>query len=435
MSYPCIPNINSTFDSLIEYARLKHEYGSNGVQEILNNLDTNIKNSLEKLKKLPIDERLAANEPNDLIEIRRLRTEGPRKMIERLDLKSYQEKLGGAMLSRFAGCTLGAIVEFWTMDQMEKWAAYIGDQFPPVDYWSKITNPHTLRYEKSACREYTRDSINGVPVDDDIVYTLLGLLIAEDYGINFTTEDVGKAWLKYLPYACTAEHIALNNLRKGISALETADIDNPYCQWLGADIRSDPWAYMAPAYPEKAAEMAYRDAYISHRRNGIYGEMFFSAAQAAAFAVDNPIDAVKIGLTEIPRDCALYKDIEWALEAGKNIGNYHEAREAVDERYAGMSVAHTNLNACLTVFGLMIGGTDVAKVISETVAMGHDNDCTAATAGSIVGAIVGKAGVPKRWYQNFNNTVHSYLIGKEKFEIDDLVTRFTIQAKKCDIFN
>ena len=259
--------------------------------------------------------------------------------------------------------------------------------------------------------------MNVVPVDDDITYTLLGLLIAEDYGVDFTTEDVGKGWLKYLPYACTAEEVALNNLKNGISAREAADIDNPFCQWIGADIRSDPWAYIAPAFPEKAAEMAYNDAYLSHRRNGIYGEMFFSAAQSAAFAVDNPVDALKIGLTEIPKDCSLYNDIHWALEAGKNISNCKEARKAVEERFEGMSGVHTNSNACLTVFGLMIGGTDVTRVISETVAMGLDNDCTAATAGSIAGAIAGKKGVPENWYKNFNNTVHSYLIGKEEFKI------------------
>jgi ADP-ribosylglycohydrolase len=430
MSYPKAPNINNTLESIIEYSRLKHEYGSTEVQQILDNLEEQTIDLLEKLKNLPIDGTITVKEPDDLSDIRRLRTDGPRKMLEKLDTETYREKLQGAMLSRFAGCTLGAIVEFWSVDQMEKWAAYIGDQFPPVDYWSKITTPHTLRYEKSACQEYTRDGLNGVPVDDDIVYTLLGLLISEDYGINFTTEDVGKAWLKYLPYACTAEHIALNNLKKGISPLDTADIDNPYCQWIGADIRSDPWAYMAPGNPEKAAELAYRDAYISHRRNGIYGEMFFSAAQAAAFAVDNPIDALRIGLTEIPKECMLYKDIQWALEKGKNIKNYKEARAAVDERFSGMSAAHTNLNACLTVFGLMIGGKDVTKVISETVAMGLDNDCTAATAGSIVGAIVGKSGVPLHWYKNFNNTVHSYLIGRQRFEIDDLVERFAKQAKR-----
>lgn len=431
MKYPSIPNYNVNIEKLIEFARLKSEYGSTGIQKILNELEGNIQNSIKRINELPIDEKMATCEPNDLSQIRSLRTKGPRKMIDKLDSNTYMEKLEGAILARFAGCILGAIVEFWSIEQMEKWAAYIGDQFPPTDYWSKITNPNSLRYEKSICQEYTRDSMNGVPVDDDIMYTLLGLLIAEDYSVDFTTEDVGKAWLKYLPYACTAEHVALNNLKNGINALNAADIDNPYCQWIGADIRSDPWAFIAPAYPEKAAEMAYRDAYLSHRRNGIYGEMFFSAAQSAAFAVDNPVDALKIGLTEIPKECSLHKDIEWALEAGKNITNYKEARKAVDERFEGISVVHTNINACLTVFGLMIGGTDVTRVISEAVAMGLDNDCTAATAGSIAGAIAGKKGIPENWYKNFNNTVHSYLIGNEEFKIDDLLKRFRNQAKRC----
>ena len=176
--------------------------------------------------------------------------------------------------------------------------------------------------------------------------------------------------------------------------------------------------------------MAYNDAYLSHRRNGIYGEMFFSAAQAAAFAVDNAVDALEIGLTEIPKDCTLAKELRWALDESKNIHNYKDAVAAVSGRFKNMSAIHTNNNACLTVFGLSIGGNNVTSVISETVAMGYDNDCTAATAGSIVGAIVGKKGVPEHWYRNFNNTVHSYINGHEKFYIDDLTKRFTVLAGK-----
>jgi ADP-ribosylglycohydrolase len=122
--------------------------------------------------------------------------------------------------------------------------------------------------------------------------------------------------------------------------------------------------------------------------------------------------------------------LEWALSFGKSIKNYKEARRAVEEHFKEMSGVHTNNNACLTVFGLMIGGNDVTKVISETVAMGLDNDCTAATAGSIVGAIVGKKGVPEHWYKSFNNKVYSYIIVHDEFEIDDLIERFIKQGEE-----
>ena len=110
--------------------------------------------------------------------------------------------------------------------------------------------------------------------------------------------------------------------------------------------------------------------------------------------------------------------------------NYKDARALVDEHFSGMSGVHTNLNACLSIFGLMIGGTDVTRVLSELVAMGQDNDCTAATAGSIVGAIVGKKGIPEHWYKNFNNIVDTYLIGVGEMQIDDVLKRFAALAKE-----
>ena len=45
--------------------------------------------------------------------------------------------------------------------------------------------------------------------------------------------------------------------------------------------------------PTLVSRDAWRDARLSHRRNGIYGEMFLAAAQSAAFAVSDPLDAVR----------------------------------------------------------------------------------------------------------------------------------------------
>lgn len=423
-----MPEYSRLISQIIDYGRLKHEYGAKDVEKFLLEAEGSLESILSQLKRLSIDRALESIEPNGLTEIRSLRPDGPRRIWRSLDKQEYQNKLEGALLGRFAGCTLGAMVEFWSIKEMEDWAQHIGDKFPPVDYWSRAKDPSALRYDKSACYAFSREGMNGVPVDDDLMYTLLGLLIAEESGLDFTTDDVGRAWLKYLPLACTAESIALENLKAGIAASEAGDMDNPYCQWIGAYIRSDPWAYMAPGFPEKAAEMAYRDAYVSHRRNGIYGAMFFSAAESAAFTVDNPVDAIKIGLTEIPKSCRLAEAVEWALGTGMQIKNYRDARQAVDDCFKGMSGVHTMNNACLTIFGLMIGGIDFTKVISEIVAMGLDNDCNAATAGSIVGAIVGKRRIPSYWFKRFNNTVHSYLIGIEELKIDDLVRRISKQA-------
>lgn len=433
MQYPKQPEFNRLVERIVEFARLKFEYGTDAreIEKAFEAAAAGLNGALKQLLELPEDEGFRALEPDRLEEIRALRPKAERRLWKGFDSGKYADRLAGAFLGRMAGCTLGAPVEFWSVEGMRDWAKWIGDPFPPKDYWSSIKHPNDKRYSVSPCYDYTKPGLKGVPVDDDVTYTLLGLLIAEDCGLDFTVEDAGRCWVKYLPYACTAEDVALKNLKAGVSANQAAEIDNPYVQWIGADIRSDPWGYLAPGLPEKAAEMAWKDAWLSHRRNGIYGEMYMSAVIAAAFAVNDPMEALRLGLNEIPAGCLLAGDVRWALEYGKNVGDYVEARRAVEERFGGMSGVHTNLNACLTIFGLMIGGKDFTRCIGETVAMGYDNDCTAATVGSIFGAAMGLKAIPEHWYKSFDNRVLTYLNGHPEFAIDDSLKRFAALAAKA----
>ena len=314
MPYPKIPDFRGLAREIELYAQLKHEYGAKGVAALVAEAHKTMKAATTKLKNLPADAAMAKKEPSDLKSIRALRPKGPRRLWDTIPKGEFTDRLEGALLARMAGCTLGAPVEGWQIDQMHALAQANGDEFPPTDYWSSVPDPEMKRYGMSTRDSYTRGKLDGVPVDDDTVYTLLGLLIVEDFGPDFTTADLGQGWLKYLPYACTAEDVALRNLKKGVRADRAGAKDNPFCEWIGADIRSDPWGYMAPGWPERAAEMAYRDAYISHRRNGIYGEMYFSAAISAAFCVDDPVEALEMGLAEIPKQCATAKAVRWALK-------------------------------------------------------------------------------------------------------------------------
>ena len=430
MAYPQTSELKRLVERIDLYAQLQHEYGARNVERSAAQAEGALRKALKALQRLPVDRALAAQEPNTLAGIRRLRPRGPRRLWAALDAAQYPERLAGAFLGRMAGCTLGSPVEFWPITRMENLARENGQKFPPLEYWRYVSDPYETRYGVSPREAYTSAKMDGVPVDDDVTYTLLGLLVLEDYGPGFTVDDVGKSWLRHLPYACTAEEIALKNLKAGVPARKAGVVDNPFCEWIGADIRSDPWGYLAPGWPEKAAAMAYQDAYLSHRRQGIYGEMFFAAAIAAAFTVAHPVEAIELGLTEIPRECALAKAVRWALKVAPQIRNYRDARRAMEERFKGMHPVHTINNACLSLWGLTIGGTDFSRVIGETVAMGMDNDCTAATAGSICGAVVGKRGIPARWTRGFNNKVRSYLIGHPTFRIDDLLRRFARQAAR-----
>ncbi len=411
------------------YAQQKVEFGASGVAEKVAEIEALLKQKVAELDALADDAELARAEPDDLAAIRSLRPAGRRRIWSALP-EDFRERLEGSWLGRCAGCTLGSIVEGWSVERMERWAEYLGDEYPLVDYWSAAEQPHNRKYESSLREDFTSAKMDGVPTDDDLNYTLLGLMILEEYGLDFSTDDLGEAWIKYLPFAFTAEGIALDNLRAGVPPMQAAEVGNPFLNWIGADIRSDPWAYAAPGWPEKAAELAHRDAFVSHRRNGIFAAMYFSAAISAAFAVNDPVEALQIGLEEIPADCLLAREVRWALDKAPSIANYRDAAAAIEERYPNMGGAHAINNTVLTVWGLTVGGDDYSKVIGETVAMGKDNDCTAATAGSIWGAVYGKSAIPKHWYKNFNNKVHTFLYHQSAFAIDDVIDRFVVQAEK-----
>lgn len=414
--------------ALLLWADLRHEQGMAARGRIAE-LTARVRALRRQLEGARRSAAAEAREPNDLQAIRALRTPGPRRIWDKFRAAEYARRVRGAFLGRAAGCTLGAPVEGWPPQRMEMLARHLGAKFPPAGYWPDIDEPYAVRYGRDAKINYTAKTIRYVPVDDDITYTLLGLLILEDYGPGFTTADVAEAWVKYLPMACTAERVALANLRSGLSWKRAAMRDNPYMEWIGADIRSDPWGYACPGRPEMAAEMAYRDAYISHRYNGIYGEMYFSAVIAAAFAVDDPVEALRIGLTEIPRTCRLYEDVRWALKVAAHVTDHVKANQLVRKRFGGMSTVHTNNNACLTVWGVSIGRRSLSRAIGTTVAMGFDCDCTAATVGSIVGAAIGAENIPAHWYRPFRNRCRSYINAHPWFTITDVCRRFARAAR------
>jgi ADP-ribosylglycohydrolase len=131
-------------------------------------------------------------------------------------------------------------------------------------------------------------------------------------------------------------------------------------------------------------------------------------------------DALKV----VPTDSIFYKELSWALSIKDTVQTPEYANELVTKRYPSMSWVHAVNNACLTVWGIHIGQEDFDKGIGDTVAMAYDNDCTAATVGSVLGAYLGINAINPKWYTPWNNRILSYLKGIPEFKLDDVIERF-----------
>lgn len=432
--------LHEKIDDLIRYQGLTAEYGcAEEGKKLFEAFRTDLDKRISEFQSLAMRQR-DPDEPDALEEIRALRAEGPRKLVDHVP-KDYARRLRGAFYGRMAGCTLGAALEFQSVDAMENWAKYFGDRYPLDDYWSRVKDPAAPHYITAKNIDLTKGHMDAVPPDDDIIYTLLGLLTLEQYGMDFTREDMAEIWMKYLPLGADddsapgkrgcwwGERKMLQNLHRGMAFPEAGITGNPHLQDIAAWTRADCYGYAFPGRPEKAAELAYRDASANHRRNGVYGSMFMAAAISAAFVVDEPIEAVHIGLTEIPKDCLFAEGIRWALE--QKCGSYREAAQAVEEVYNGMFNGSALTNALYVVMGLEIGKKDFTKTIGETVAMSGDNDCTGATAGSILGAVIGIGAIPEKWTEPFHGRMHIYLNEHSEYlPIENVCKRFEVLAER-----
>ena len=425
-------------DDIRRYSLLAAEFGYNDeARQYLNEFEESIRSIIGKFNDLLENPKEDPQEPEKLEEIRAQRPKGPRRLCGNIP-DDYRERFLGSFLGRGAGCTLGAGLEFQSVEKMRVWAEHFGDTFPLTNYWSEVKNPEAPRYITGNATNLTKGNMVAIPVDDDTAYTLIGLLTLEKFGTHFTHEQMAQLWNDEIEIhgkngswgLFWGERKFINNYRSGMDAGRAGYFQNPNVQSVAAWTRADAWGYAAPGWPEKAAQLAYRDASANHRRNGVYGEMFMAAAVSAAFVVNDPREALEIALGEIPAESLFAEAVKWAFSIAPSIHSYKDAVEAVTSRYEGMFEGHAINNALYVIFGILIGGTDFTRVIGETVAMGFDNDCTGATAGSIVGAIIGKKNLPSHWYEPFQNRVECYFRSCPRYlDIDELEKRFRRQAE------
>ena len=358
-------------------------------------------------------------EPSDLEAIRALRPEGPRRMDVGLGDEAVRDRILGAWLGRAAGCSLGKPVEGWPRERIDKYLESTG-ALPLDNYIPYVEGSISPRLKAS-----TRDNIEFMARDDDMDYPILGLLALEDNGADLTSRNMAQTWLSRMPFhfLYTAESAAYRNFVNRVWPPESATWRNPFREWIGAQIRADIFGYVAPGWPERAAELAFRDASISHVKNGIYGEMLMAAMLAASFVTSDVEEIVRIGLSEIPANCRLAEAVHDTVGWCQELSDWESVWDRIFEKYGHYHGVHTINNAALVVMGLFFGANDYEQGIVVTVRGGWDTDCTGATVGSILGAKFGADALPEKWIGVLSDRLMSVVRDCNDNRISELAER------------
>lgn len=404
--------------------------------------------ALRILDELPLEPVVSSSrrEPSDLDGIRRESPEGTQASRRTATVaRDLSDSIHGAWIGRCAGCLLGQPVESWRRDRLLGLLRDTGN-LPLRRYIRSDVGPEIRdRYKISdtgwmygSSRLNWVNNIDHMPEDDEINFPTVALKVWEQRGESFTPEDVAGVWLDNLPalHVFSAERIAYANFIQGVAPPESAGRRNPCREWIGGQIRGDFWGWINPGNPSAAAEMAWRDACLSHRKNGIYGAMFVAAGLAEAAVTDDLDRILDAGLGQIPAGSRYAEAIRgvraWRREGMDKeaaIGRLHAEWDETDEHHW----CHAVPNGMVVTIGLLWGGLELSASIGTAVEASFDKDSNGATVGSIVGMMRGARAIPDSWTAPLRDTVSTSLKGYHVARISELARRTaTIAASRRD---
>ncbi len=376
----------------------------------------------------------AYREPSDYEEILSLCEGGAEK--RELDSSVAEERIAGAWTGRICGCMLGKTVEGMRTDELIPLLKETGN-YPMHRYIrrAEMTEEIYAKYRYGLKARAFVDDAEGMPADDDTNYLVLAQMITEKFGKDFTPYDVLSTWAVTQPKSAywTAEQIAYCNFVKGYYPPETAKFQNPYREWIGAQIRGDYYGYIHAGDPRSAAEAAFRDASISHIKNGIYGEMFVAAMIAEAAVERDTEKIIGAGLAQIPRTSRLHAAVSGVLadfRAGVSAREaFAKVHRAFDE-FTPHGWCHVIANAMIVCCALLYGKGDYGKSVCLAVETGYDTDCNGATVGSVLGMRNGIGGIGAEWTEPIGDVLYTEILGRSRVSIKECVKKTLEHLRK-----
>ncbi len=311
---------------------------------------------------------------------------------------SYAARILQGWIGQLAGGSFGTAIEGYTGAQI---AAVYGE------IRGYITQPETM--------------------NDDVVYELLLLDVYEKMGGSITSDALADEWVRQLPYGVSAEGVALRNLNLGIYPPESGSFLNPYCDWIGAQMRGMVCGMLAPADPLEAARLAYIDAVISHARNGVYGEIYAAVLTSLAFEMDDPRALLQEAARFIPAKSEYAAKLEFCFSVLQAETDPTAAWLKLDKHFERYNWIHAYPNLAADMFALWYGGGDFSETMSLLAKAGYDVDCNGGLVGNVLGVM---RDVPPAWADPIGDLLETYIKGKERLSIKALAEKTARLAKK-----
>lgn len=236
------------------------------------------------------------------------------------------------------------------------------------------------------------------PNDDLDLQVVWACVLSEMDAPRVDSRVLADAWQRHVGFHFDEYGIAKRNLALGLLPPTSGSYDNPYTAGMGAAIRSELWACLAPGEPALAAAFAREDACVDHAGEGLWAAQALAAMEAAAFFETDRHALLETGLDYFPADSRTRAAIEDARDAHRRGVGWRTARDRLVERHAAGNFTDVAVNLGIIALGLLYGEGDFSRSILAAVNAGFDADCTCATLGALL-AIQSPHAIDSGWLE------------------------------------
>ena len=304
-----------------------------------------------------------------------------------------QNKIKGGWAGQVIGCTFGGPTEFKFRGEI------IGEE---VDIpW----------YDGYMAETYQ----NQPGLYDDIYMDLTFVEIFEKEGLNAPVESFANAFAHAEYSLWHANQAARYNILTGVKPPKSGHwLYNPHAEDIDFQIEADFAGLMSPGMVNTSSEICDKIGHIMNYGDGWYGGVYVAAMYSLAFISDDILWIVQEALKTIPSASTYYQCMDdvikwykenptdWKANWTKTMEKWGQDIGCPNGVYSPFNI-DAKINSAWIILGLLYGEGDFGKTVEISTRCGDDSDCNPASAGGILGTVLGYDNIPEYWKQGLDD--------------------------------
>ncbi|MCW4041740.1 MAG: ADP-ribosylglycohydrolase family protein, partial [Candidatus Bathyarchaeota archaeon] len=208
-----------------------------------------------------------------------------------------------------------------------------------------------------------------------------------------------------------ANQCARYNILNGIMPPDSGHwLNNPCAEDIDFQIEADFAGLMSPGMVNTSAEISDKIGHIMNYGDGWYGGVYVAAMYALAFISDDIQYVVEEALKVIPEESQYAQCMQDVIQWHKEYpDDWKITWQKIHDKWDNdVGCPHgvfnefnidAKINSAWILVGLLYGEKDFGKTIDISTRCGDDSDCNPASAGGILGTMLGYSNIPDHWKQ------------------------------------